>query len=104
MPTLVGSVSDKKNSELLLRIIHVIRQLHMACNCIGGVMVNMLTQSGFDHGFMSQTDQTKHYKIGICCLSTIQAALSSKSKHWLAQNQDNVSERSHMSTSGLLFQ
>jgi DNA-binding IclR family transcriptional regulator len=48
----------------------------MACNCIGGVMVNMLVQSEVDRGFMSQTDQTKHYKIGICCLSTIQAALS----------------------------
>jgi hypothetical protein len=81
----------------------------MACNCIGGVMVNMLAQSGVDQsvvdrGFKSQTDQTKHYKIGICCFSTIQAALSSKRKHWLVQNQDNVSERSDVSTSGLLFQ
>jgi hypothetical protein len=32
------------------------------------------------------------------------AALRSKSKDWLAQNQNNVSEWSDMSTRGLLFQ
>ena len=31
------------------------------------------------------------YKIGICCLSTKHAVLRSKSKDWLAGNQDNVS-------------
>jgi hypothetical protein len=36
--------------------------------------------------------QTKHYKICICCISAKYAALRNKSKDWLAQNQDNVSE------------
>ena len=44
-------------------------------------------------------------RIGICCFSDKQVALRSKSKDWLARNQDNVSEWSdmHMSTHGLLF-
>jgi uncharacterized membrane protein YfhO len=35
---------------------------------------------------------TKDYEIGICCFSAKHAALKRKSKDWLAQNQDNVSE------------
>jgi hypothetical protein len=35
---------------------------------------------------------TKDYAIGICCFSAKHAALKRKSKDWLAQNQDNVSE------------
>jgi ribosomal protein S17E len=45
--------------------------------------------------------QTKDYKIGIYGFSTKHAALRRKSKDWLAQNRDNVSE---MSISELLFQ
>jgi hypothetical protein len=36
--------------------------------------------------------QTKDYQIGICCFSTMHAALSRKSKDCLAQNQDNLVE------------
>jgi hypothetical protein len=39
------------------------------------------------------------YKIGMFCFSTKYKALRRKSKDWLAQNQDNVSE-----WEGLLFQ
>ena len=60
------------------------------CNCIGGVMVS--------------PDQTKDYKIGICCFSTKQAALRRKNKDWLAWNQDNVSKWGDMPTRRLLFQ
>jgi hypothetical protein len=48
--------------------------------------------------------QTKDYKIGICCFPAKHAALRIKSKHWLAWNQNNVSEWSDMSTRGLVFQ
>jgi len=41
---------------------------------------------------------------GICCFSINHAALRRKSKDWLAQNQDNVSELGDMSILGLLFQ
>jgi hypothetical protein len=34
----------------------------------------------------------------------LSAAIRRKSKDWLARNQNNVSEWSDMSTSGLLFQ
>ena len=60
-------------------------------NCIGGVMVSVLAQSAVDCGFEPQSDQTKDYKINIGYYSTKYAALSRKSKDWLAQNQDNMS-------------
>ena len=71
---------------------------------IGGVMVSVLVSSTGDREFEPRSDQTKDYKIGICCFSTNHAALRRKSKDWLAQNQNNVSEWSDMSTRRLLFQ
>ena len=50
-----------------------------------------------DRGFESRSDQTKDYKIGICCFSAKQAASSRKSKNRLARNQDNVSAWGDMS-------
>ena len=67
-------------------------------------MVSMLSSSAVDHGFEPRSGQTKDYKIGICCFSVKHAALTRKSKDWLAQNQNNVSKWSDMSTCGLLFQ
>jgi hypothetical protein len=67
-------------------------------------MVSMLTSSAVDRGFEPWSGQTEDWKIGMCCFSAKQAALSSKSKDWLARNQDNVSEWSDMSTCDLLFQ
>jgi hypothetical protein len=67
-------------------------------------MVSVLTSSMVDHGFEPRSGQTKDYKIGICCFSAKHAALRRKSKDWLAQNQNNVSEWSDMSTCRLLFQ
>ena len=67
-------------------------------------MVNMLASSVVDREFEPWSSQTKDYKIGICCFSVKNAALRSKSKDLLARNQNNVSERSDMSTRGLLFQ
>jgi hypothetical protein len=64
-------------------------------------MVSVLTWSVVDHGLEPRSGQTKDYKIGIYCFSTKHAALRRKSKDWLAQNRDNVSE---MSISELLFQ
>jgi hypothetical protein len=55
-------------------------------------MVSVLAVSVVDRGFEPWSGQTKDYKIGTCCLSTKHAALRSKSKDWLARNQNNVSE------------
>jgi len=44
-----------------------------------------------DLGFVSQFNKTKDYKIRICCFSTENSVLRSKSKEWLALKQDNVS-------------
>ena len=60
---------------------------------IGGVMVSVLASSVVDRGFESRSDETKDYKIGICCFSAKHTALRRKSKEWLARNQDNVSEK-----------
>jgi hypothetical protein len=54
--------------------------------------------------FEPRSSQTKDYKIGICCFSAKHAALRTKSKDWLAENQDNMSEWGDMSIHGLLFQ
>jgi hypothetical protein len=67
-------------------------------------MVSVLASSAVDHGFKPRSGQTKDYTIGICYLSVKHAALRSKSKDWLARNQNNVSEWGDMSIRGLLFQ
>jgi hypothetical protein len=67
-------------------------------------MISVLASSVVDRGFEPWSGQTKDYNIGICCFSAKHAALRRKSKDWLAQNQDNVSEWSEMSIHGLLFQ
>ena len=60
--------------------------------------------SAVDLEFKPRSEQTKDYKIGICCFSAKHTALRRKSKDWLARNQDNVSERGDMSIHRLLFQ
>ena len=67
-------------------------------------MVSMLISSAIDHGFEPRCVQTKDCNIGICCFSAKHAALGSKSKDWLARNQNSVSKWSDMSIRGLLFQ
>ena len=67
-------------------------------------MASLLVSSVEDLVFeRPPSDQTKDYEIGICCFSAKHAALRSKSKDWLARNQNNASEWSDMSTRGLLF-
>ena len=67
-------------------------------------MASVLASSVVDHGFEYRSDQTKEYTIVICCFSAKHAALTRKSKDWLARNQHNVPEWSDMSIHGLLFQ
>ena len=68
---------------------------------IGSVMVGVLASSVVDRGFEPRSGQTKDYKIGSCCFSAKHAALRSKSKDWLARNQNNVSEWGDIFTRGL---
>ena len=63
-----------------------------------------LASSVVDRGSESRTSQAKDSKICICCISSYHASLKSKSKDWLARNQDNVFEWSDMSIYGPLFQ
>jgi hypothetical protein len=77
-------------------------------NRILGVMVIVLASSAEIMGsnpnrVKPQSGQTKHYEIGICCFSSKHEALRSKSKDWLAQNQNNVSEWSYISTADCCF-
>jgi len=72
-------------------------------NHISGVIVSIIMSRVVDHRLLPLSGQTKDYEIGICCFSAKHAALRRKSKDWLPQNQDNVSEWSSMSTCGSLF-
>jgi hypothetical protein len=74
------------------------------CDIISVVIVSFLSWSAGDCGFEPWSGQTKDYKIGIYCSSTKLASLRSKSKDWLAWNQNNLSELSDMYTHELLFQ
>ena len=55
-----------------------------------GVMVIVLATYAVDFWFKPHSVQTKDYKYGICCFSAKHAALRTKCKDWLAQNQNNV--------------
>ena len=57
---------------------------------IGGAMVSVLVSSAVVRRLEPRSGQTKDYKIGICCFSAKHAALSRKSKYWLAGNHDNA--------------
>jgi hypothetical protein len=61
------------------------------CNCIGVVMVSILTSHAVDNGFKPRSSQTKDYEIVVGCSSTKYTLLRSKSKDWLAKNHDYVS-------------
>jgi hypothetical protein len=67
-------------------------------------MVSVLARRIVDRRFEPWSDQTKDYKIGICCFSAKHAALRRKIKDWLSLNQYKVSEWNEMSIRGLLFQ
>jgi hypothetical protein len=73
-------------------------------NGIGDVIVIVLASSAIDRGVESRSSQTKDYEIGICCFSAKHVVLRIKSKDWVVQNQDNVSEWGDIFIRGLLFQ
>ena len=73
-------------------------------SCIGAVMVIMVILSVGDCQFKPRSVQSKDYIIGIYCLSAKHTVLWSNSQDLLAWNQDDISQWSDMSTSGLLFQ
>jgi hypothetical protein len=50
-----------------------------------------------------QTDQTKDYKLGMCCFFERHTALKRNSKVWLARNKNSVYEWGDMSIRGLLL-
>ena len=67
-------------------------------------MVSMLASSAVDCEFEPHSSRTKEYKFGIGCFSIKHAALRSKSKDWLAWNQNNESELGDLFIGGLFFQ
>jgi hypothetical protein len=72
--------------------------LNNILNHINGVMLTLIA---VNNEFEPHSGQIKDYTIGICCFS---ASLRRKIKDWLAWNQDNVSEWSHMSIHRLMFE
>ena len=67
-------------------------------------MASVLALSAIDRMFEPWSGPIQDNSIGISCFSTKHAAWRSKSKDWLAWNQNNVSEWSDMSNRGQLFQ
>ena len=67
-------------------------------------IVSILASSVVDRGLETQSDQSKDYKIGICCFSAKHTSLRRKRKVWLSQNHDNVSKWGNISIRGLFFQ
>jgi hypothetical protein len=67
---------------------------------ISGVMLSVV-----DGRSALWSGKTKNYLIDTCihCFPAKHAALRSKSKDWMALNQDNVLEWSDMSNRGLFF-
>jgi hypothetical protein len=55
-------------------------------------MVSVLASSEVDSGPEPWSGQIKDYSIGMYCFPAKHAAVRSKSKDWLARNQNNVSE------------
>ena len=70
------------------------RGKHHTCGVMVSVFASIAVDCRFEYELMS--GQTKNYKIGICCFSSMYTTLRSKSKDGLAWNQDNVSEWSDM--------
>ena len=89
---------------LVLYMHHVIIFIYIFFSYIDGVMVSVFASSVVDRESEAPSGQTKDYEIGICCYFAKHAALRRKSKDWLAQNQDNVSDWGDMSIHGLLLQ
>jgi hypothetical protein len=76
------------NSTPLVTIVSIVLKLHWGFN--GECWISWV---------WAPSDQTKDYKICICSFSAIkQTALRSSSKGIFAQNQDNTSDWSNMST------
>ena len=98
-----GEYWKKGLGDVLVQQTDWILCIHISQNCIGGVMVSVLSSSAVDHGFEFRSSRTKDYEIGICCVSAKHAALRRKSKDWLVWNQNNMFEWGDMSIHGLLF-
>ena len=69
-------------------------------------MVSVFASSAIGHGFKPLLGQIKDYAIvfGFLHFSAKHTVLISRSKDWLARNQNNASEWSDMSIHGVLFQ
>jgi hypothetical protein len=111
----MATVNRKKNIylipplEILLTTLTVINKINdfgantKSYKRIGGIMASMLTLSVVDCELEPWSGQTKDYKTGICSFSAKHAAIRRKGKDWLAQNQNNVSKLSDMSTCRLVL-
>ena len=96
------------NIDIEVNILYKLCTIFVSCaflvTIICGVLFCVLASSAVEHGLEAQLSQIKDYKIGICCLSTWHATLRSQSKNGLAQDRDNVSEWSEISTCSGFFQ
>jgi len=76
-----SKLPDKLPDGCRFAVSNVMLLLILVSNRIGGVMVSLLALSVVDRRCEPRSDQTKNYKIGICCFSAKHTALRRKSKH-----------------------
>ena len=67
-------------------------------------MIIMFASNVVDRVFETRSGQTRDNTVGICYFSVKHEVLRIKNKHWLALNQDNVSDWSDISLRGLFVQ
>ena len=89
----------ENEKTLLIYISYIIQDNQITPYCVN--LFVQTRQSVLYLGFEPRSDQTKDFKIDICCFSAkYAAALRRKSKDWSTQNQNIVSEWSDMSAYG----
>ena len=66
-------------------------------------MVTVIASNSVDRGFEPRSDQTKDYKMCMCCFSSKHTSLRRKSRYCLDGNQVNVSGLGDLSIRRLVF-
>ena len=95
---------QKSTIRAILTIVFMCHYGKTLVKYIGGVISNVIAFNMIGRDFENQSDQTKDYKIGVCCFFAKHTTLRSNIKYYLTLNQDNVFKRSDMPFCGLLFQ
>jgi hypothetical protein len=91
---------SERNSLQNVHISNILQSIFLECIRPTSNLISRVFMTIIIYG----SNQRLLKKIGICCFSAKHTALRRKSNDWLAQKQDNLSERGDMPIHRLLFQ